>query len=140
MPGKGLLVHFLKYWSLPVLYMGLIFYLSSLSKPPMPELEWDAIDKVYHLIEYAVLGFLVGRALLNASPKIFRFSPWISAFLLGSLYAASDEWHQSFVVGRYSSITDWIADCLGCVLGVLAMYVWYQRSKEKRRAPEGEES
>lgn len=60
----------------------------------------------------------------------------MAAFLLSSLYAASDEWHQSFIVGRDSSVTDWIADCLGCILSVLAMYVWYRLSKEKLRAPE----
>ncbi len=32
--------------------MVLIFHLSSLSKPPVPELDWDAIDKVYHMYPY----------------------------------------------------------------------------------------
>ena len=106
--------------------MALIFYLSSLSRPPTPKLDWVNIDKLYHLLEYAALGFLVVRALLNTSHKIFRHSPWIAALVVASLYAASDEWHQYFVQGRFASVADWIADSLGAILGVLAVYVWHR--------------
>jgi len=33
---------------------------------------------------------------------------------------------------------DWIVDYLGCILDVLAMYIWYQPLKEKRCTPEKE--
>ena len=125
------ILHFLKYWLPPFLYMALVFYLSSLPKPPSPQLDWANVDKLYHLLEYAVLGFLVARVLFNTSYRIFRFSPWISVLLLVCLYAASDEWHQSFVPNRFASVSDWIADCFGCILGALAMYAWYRLSQAR---------
>jgi VanZ family protein len=39
-----------------------------------------------------------------------------------SLYALSDEWHQSFVPGRSSDVLDWIADTLGAGFSVFLLY------------------
>ena len=57
--------------------------------------------------------------------NIWVSSPIILALLsiaFCSLYGLSDEWHQSFVVGRESDITDWIADTSGSVLAILSLY------------------
>jgi VanZ family protein len=35
-----------------------------------------------------------------------------------SLYGLSDEWHQSFVVGRESDFADWVADTSGAALAI----------------------
>ena len=99
----------------------------------MPQSDWKYLDKLYHFLGYTVLGFLVVRALLNASPQFFFGSPWTAALLVVALYAASDEWHQSFVPGRSSDRMDWVADCLGSALGVLAMYIWYRFSGSRIR-------
>jgi VanZ family protein len=40
------------------------------------------------------------------------------AGILGAAYAASDEWHQSFVAGRTASFGDVLLDCLG-IAGLL---------------------
>jgi VanZ family protein len=39
-----------------------------------------------------------------------------------SLYGISDEWHQSFVMGRYFDIGDWLADTSGAGLGMFLLY------------------
>jgi VanZ family protein len=39
-----------------------------------------------------------------------------------SLYGASDEWHQSFVVGRSSDILDWLADTSGASAGIFLLH------------------
>ena len=109
--------------------MALIFYFSSLSKPHIPNVDWHLFDKLYHVLEYTVLGILVAHAFVNASFNIFRRAPWIFSFLFVILYGASDEWHQSFVPGRVVSILDWTADCLGGFLGVVSMYLWCRFSK-----------
>ena len=52
-------------------------------------------------------------------------SPIIVALLsiaFCSLYGLSDEWHQSFVVGRESDVTDWFADTSGSVLAIVLLY------------------
>ena len=43
------------------------------------------------------------------------------AWLLAALYAASDEWHQSFVPGHSPAVTDVVIDTCGALTGLL---VW----------------
>ena len=43
--------------------------------------------------------------------------------LVGVLYAASDEFHQSFVPGRSPSIVDVGIDSLGVLTGILAVLI-----------------
>ena len=105
--------------------MALIFCLSSLSEPlkSLPDIDWGPIDKVYHLAQYAVLGVLLGRASVHTLPRFFPVSTWIIALSIAVVYGASDEWHQSFVPGRYPTISDWIVDAVGGAVGVLIVYL-----------------
>jgi VanZ family protein len=98
---------------LPVLlWMGLIFFLSSRSH--LPRYPHHLIDlllkKVAHLLEYAVLAVLLHRGVGNEGG--------CRALLIGGLYAASDEFHQSFVPGRNAELLDLAFDILGVVLGL----------------------
>ncbi len=122
----------MKYWALPLLYMALIFVVSSLEQPPfpMPEFEWFTIDKLYHFIEYAILGGLVARAFLKAKPSVVPSQlVWGLAAVLSILYGASDEWHQTFVPGRLATVADWVADVLGSIAGVLGAYLYYKKKQ-----------
>jgi len=92
-----------------VAYMGLVYYLSSLTNPPTP-LHFENADKVAHLTEYAILAAL----------------PVLG---LTAVYAALDEVHQSFVPGRDASPWDWAADVAGVLL-VLGLHTLW----EKRRS------
>jgi VanZ family protein len=96
---------------LPVLvWAGLIFTLSSVPSLDSGLGNWDlALRKVAHAAEYAILGALLQRAV--------RHEPL--AILLGSLYAVTDELHQSFVSGRQGSPLDWLIDTAGVAAGVL---------------------
>lgn len=125
----------MKYWAPPVLYMALIFVISSMEQPPlpMPEFEWLTIDKLYHFIEYAILGGLLARAFVKAKPSIVpSHLVWSIAALLSIFYGASDEWHQTFVPGRFATFADWVADVLGTIAGVLGVYLYYRKQREKR--------
>jgi VanZ family protein len=122
----------LKYWAPPLLYMVLVFVVSSLEQPPlpMPEFEWLTIDKLYHFIEYAILGGLLTRAFVEAKPSIVPSQlVWSIAALISILYGASDEWHQTFVPGRFATFADWVADVLGVIGGVLGVYLYYKRKQ-----------
>ena len=126
----------LHYWAPPLLYMVLIFVVSSLEQPPlpMPEFEWLTIDKLYHFIEYAILSGLVARALVKAKPPVVPARlVWHVATVFSILYGASDEWHQTFVPGRFATVADWVADVLGSIAGVLSVYLYYRRQSKKRR-------
>lgn len=110
--------------------MGLIVYLSSLSQPPetlMEVIDWGPIDKVFHLVEFTVLGVLLARALSYSLRRILPTSTWIVAFAVAVLFGVSDEWHQSFVIGRHSSISDLIVDIIGSALGVGIVFLRVKR-------------
>ena len=105
----GELVRNVKYVP-PLIYMILIFYLSSIPLQ-FPQIV-DIIDPskfMLHVIEYLILGLLM----MNASGNE-KFS-----FVVSSLYGLSDEIHQCFVPFRYFSIFDLLGDCIGSVIGVM---------------------
>jgi len=107
------------YW-LPVLgWMALIFLLSS--QPDLPHISETWLDilirKAGHALEYAVLCFLLGRALARGEGLPLRVAlRW--SLVVTVLYALSDEWHQSWVPGRKSRWYDVVVDTLGA-LGAL---------------------
>lgn len=102
------------------MYMAAIFVLSAQSKlPAAPSiLGWD---KLQHVLAYVVLGLLLFRAAV-ISP-IARTSPYRLSLLLGALYGAFDEYHQSFVPGRDMSALDWLADVLGLIAALILMRI-----------------
>lgn len=101
-------------WLPPVLYMAVIYHLSSKSDP-LPLLTEHVWDKALHCIEYGGLALLLCRALLGEG------CGWAGAlalaFVAASAYGATDEWHQLFVPGRSSDVHDWIADTFGAAVG-----------------------
>ncbi len=120
----------MKYWVPSLLYMALIFGVSSMEQPPlpMPKFEWLTIDKLYHFIEYAILGGLLAWAFVKARPPFVPSQTiWVLAAVISILYGASDEWHQTFVPGRFATLADWVADALGSIAGVLGVYLYYRK-------------
>lgn len=90
--------------------MGVIFYFSSRSTTGIGTNEIDRflILKSFHLIEYAILAFLLLLAISKNKLVI----------LIGYLYAISDEIHQSFIPGRTSRFRDTLIDLIGILIGV----------------------
>jgi VanZ family protein len=107
----------------PLIWMGLIFYLSSLSTLPAAEvIWWDFIVKKFaHMFEFAVLFYLWQRALKIYYPSMAH--PYVAAFVITVLYAISDELHQSVVPGRHAKAMDVGYDAFG------AMSVWLKMKK-----------
>jgi len=97
-------------WAPVVLWMALIFALSSI--PHLSSgLSWDyVLRKSAHMTEYAILAVLLARALGRELP----------AFAIGLAYAASDELHQHFVRGRHGSPVDVAIDAVGLMIGLYA--------------------
>lgn len=106
--------------------MGVIFFLSS-----RPDLSsgiegWDLLlRKLGHMVVFGAL-FL---ALLHALPGRPR-----EAAALAILYAAGDEWHQSFVDGRHGTPTDVLID----TVGVLLAWSWWAARHRRRLSPAAE--
>jgi VanZ family protein len=103
-------------WLPPVAWAGLIFYLSSLPGSAIPSPFFSA-DKVFHLGAYALLGYLVARALAyyGRTGRVML----MPALLLCLAYGISDEFHQSFVPDRTPSALDVAADTIGACIGIV---------------------
>jgi VanZ family protein len=66
------------------------------------------LRKGAHIAEYAILGWLLLRAIGRELP----------ALALGIGYATTDEIHQHFVGGRHASPIDVLIDTVGLVVGI----------------------
>jgi len=110
---------FLRYTWPAVLWAAVIFVGSSIPSKSMPSFAFTVEDLVWHFLEYAIFGVLLALAYVR-SPGRASFKTVGLAVLTGVLYAASDEWHQSFVPGRVTSLADFLADAAGVVFGVVA--------------------
>lgn len=126
----------LHYW-LPVLaYVILIFSLSSIPNLA-PPFHFRNSDKMVHVMEYSILGFLLTRALRTIPAWQGAAAGAGLALLIGSAVGALDEIFQKGTPGRESSPFDWIADTLGLTLAFL-LYLWYQRRHAAALARRGE--
>ena len=90
--------------------------------PTAADLLQRAIRKCGHLTEYAILALLCRRALHLQARWPWRF--WsgraaIVAWAIASLYAASDEFHQSFVPTREACVRDVLIDAAGAATALL---------------------
>jgi VanZ family protein len=111
----------------PVTWMLLIFLFSAQSTLPhaADSLLDLLIKKGLHMLSYAILLLLWYRA-LSAKPR--AFAPLVVAWVLTVLYAASDEFHQTFVPGRSGRALDVIVDASGASLAVLSIWLARRRS------------
>ena len=92
---------------------------------PLPA--WTA-----HVLEYMAGGFLM----LHALAPVCRRRPVVASLGFGGAWAVLDEWHQSFVPGRFSSLEDVAADLLGVSVG-LALHVGFTAWLAGRRPRTG---
>lgn len=120
---------FFRLWLPPLLWMLLIYLFSAqahsgrITENYLHEANVP-VRKLAHMAEYAVLALLYRRALAG--------NWW--ALVLTVLYAASDEWHQSFVPGRSASPVDVLVDAGGAITALLVRD-WWRRWKECWKGP-----
>ena len=70
-------------------------------------------DKLVHAGLYAVLGMALGFGRVRSPMP----PPHLVLILVGALYGATDEFHQTFVRGRSPDWADWLADVVGVASG-----------------------
>jgi VanZ family protein len=71
------------------------------------------VKKLGHMTEYAILTLLLEEALPSRSIGL--------AWVFAVLYAATDEWHQTFVPGRNGWFGDVVIDAAGAYAAMLAV-------------------
>lgn len=111
--------------------MGMIFYLSHQPGDLVQLPNFMGIDKLLHLIAY---GILAAAFLYGMHPFIHESHRALTVFgvvLFCLLFGISDEYHQSFIPGRFVSAWDVAADGLGGLL-VAGFWSWRRRGETDR--------
>ena len=79
------------------------------------------VRKTAHFTEYAALGFLLASVFVSFGLKTKLNIP--ISFIIGTLYAVSDEIHQYFVPGRSCQVSDMILDSSGVITGIMFLLI-----------------
>ena len=111
-----------------VCIMGIIFYLSHQPGDFTPLPQFPGIDKLAHVIAY---GCLAGAFLYSLQPFTHSKNPSVSAIvvvLFCIVWGISDEFHQSFIPGRFVSFWDIVSDGIGALLVV---GYWFMKGTPK---------
>ncbi len=117
----------LKYF-LPVLFYSiLIFYLSSLSNP-LPIITKNIWDKLIHFFEYSFYFFFLYGGFSKFKVEVKK-KEIILSFIIATLFAASDEIHQSVVPGRFCDFKDFLADTFGISFCILLFVIGARHEK-----------
>ena len=137
---------FLKYW-LPVLIWLCVIFVGSTdvlsaeqtSRFVEPFLRWLKPDissetlaqihffarKLGHIFEYALLAIFLWRALRSGANLQVKISILvIVVWFVCAIFAATDEFHQSFIPSRTASPNDVVIDIFGVVIG-LTICMWF---------------
>ena len=147
------LLRFVRYWMPAIVWMAIIFLGSTdmlsaehTSRFLVPFLRWFdpqislaalnaiqlGIRKLGHLTEYAILAMLLWRALRGGIRWQMKMSILFLVAALGSaIFAASDEFHQSFVPSRTGSPNDVMIDICGALAGLAICWMFASRRRQK---------
>ncbi len=116
----------IKWLALPLLWMGFIFFLSAQPVLPGPKVMWGdfLFKKGAHMFVYAMLylwWLIFFKKYEELSGKKVE-NKWWWCLVLVFLYALTDEYHQSFILGRTATARDVGFDTLGGLTAMLWAY------------------
>jgi len=141
----------IKYWLPVILWMCLIFWMSTETFSSQntsflveavlrfltPEISSEGIGlahtlirKFGHVIEYFILGLLLFRAFRGGSTTSWKWRWSFLAAMVVLFYAATDEFHQSFVPTRTASGVDVSIDTIGGILAQCACALYHHHRKQ----------
>lgn len=120
----------------PMLYMAGIFCLSSIpdegaANSMLNPLAWISpnVQNFFHLPVYGGLAVVWFWALRHwIAESAYKY---ILAVLFTLGYGFLDEWHQTFVLGRFGSLTDVGFDVVGAVIGLFIYRFWFSVERKK---------
>lgn len=133
---RGIVIVLLRAWHriprglrvvLPVAEMAALWWSSSRRPGDEPVGQTFALlHNMAHVVAYAVLAGLLwlawSRTLQAHDSSGAEARRSAGAFLLATVYGAVDEWHQSWVPGRDSSLADLCSDAAGALFAVLLLH------------------
>ncbi len=120
----------LSLWVPVLAWAGVIYFFSS--RPDLPRIDEPWLElllrKLAHVTEYAIFGALLARAVGARKGQV------VLASALGAVYAASDEWHQTFVPTRKGNPLDVVLDTAAVLLGAFIYTRLYPRGPDSENA------
>jgi VanZ family protein len=95
-----------------------------LRNPTAEQLQFwhHVIRKAAHVTEYCIRGLLVYRAFRVDVARSSKVALLTVVFVAAA--ATFDEFHQSFVLSRGSSVFDVGWDCIGGLIAIILLWVW----------------
>jgi len=109
--------------------MGAIFFISHqpASSVVLPEIV--NIDKVAHMVVYAILAYCMIWAFHPPGCRRSTGKLSLATICFCTLYGVSDEFHQTFIPGRFPSVYDVVADGAGAL--IVSLCWWLQVRKKE---------
>jgi len=104
---------------------GLIINALTFAFPELKDVAFlvNIVRKTAHFLEYAIFGFFTARSFKLSNKKPFFAIPFCG------IYAATDEYHQTFTPGRSGEFGDVLLDTTGATFG--AFIYWFFTRKQK---------
>lgn len=126
------------YGFLTLAYLGAIYWLTSIpdfgvgGSDPLVNLA----SNLFHIPLFAGLAFCLLQALSGGQPsQEVTWGAWGLTLLGSGAYAALVEWHQTFVPGRYGSMSDFLLDLIGIGGMLLILRRWDGQTALLRQQP-----
>ena len=90
------------------------------------------VRKGAHIFAYFVLGILTFNALWRVDLSKLKFNyPVGLSIIVCALYAASDEFHQLFIIGRSGELRDIMIDSCAATVGVFIISIFCKNIANK---------
>ena len=97
--------------------------------------DWLGPDKIVHFIVFGILSFSMiwgYREKIISQNSNTQKKYYLLTLLLSISYGAFTEILQKYIfINRYGSIYDFIADAIGCVLGVIVFFYYFKKKIKK---------
>ena len=113
-----------------ILVMGTIFFLSHQPGDTIGIDGFPGMDKLAHGLAYGVLALTVLLAAEREQRQRWPVGVALLAVAVCLCYGLSDEFHQSFIPGRFVSAADIVADVVGGGVAVSCWLILRKRLKK----------
>jgi VanZ family protein len=117
------------FWVPLVAWLLVIHNLSATPSTEMPTIDIPHADKIFHVVEYFVLGILLIRAFDKSGFNVSLAKLTVLAIIIALCYGVLDELYQRSIPGRECDIFDFIADSAGAIIGI---FLYMTDTKERR--------
>jgi VanZ family protein len=113
----------------PLAVMAMIFLFSAQESSGGHDVFDFLTRKLAHVIEYTALTYLWWRAFRGLEVGRDLRAALAPAIAIALVYAASDEFHQTFVRGRHGTPVDVLIDAIGMAIVAFAVIRAYGRRR-----------